>query len=499
MSRVKQIGVFIALISFFLVFFLFNPVPEHPEVGKTAAITVLMVILWLTEAIPLAATSLIPLILFPILGIISGKDISAAYINSTIFLFLGGFMLAIAMEQWGLHKRIALKIISLFGGSPNSILFGFMISSGFLSMWISNTATAVMMLPIALSVISKMEAEFGEEKSKNFSKAILLGIAYSCSIGGIGTLVGTPPNLALVRIFNITFPEAPEISFGTWMILAVPISIIMLLVTAILLSKFLFKIDKDVHLKKNFIKNEYKELGEMRFSEKVIASVFSITSLLWIFRADFDFGSLKIPGWSNILPNADYIDDGTIAITMALLLFFIPSRTEKGVILNKETFQKIPWGVILLFGGGFALAKAFTASGLSDYLGNSLSLLSSLSPFFLLLILNFAVIFLTEITSNTALTQMLMPILAAVGVHLGINPLMLMMSAAISASMAFMMPVGTPPNTIVFASNKIQISDMAKAGFFLNLLSTLIITLMIYYLGFVLFDFGTFPAWATGK
>ena len=228
MHRIQKIGFVLGLLSFLFILLFFNPDPEKPEVGKVAAVAVLMAVWWITEALPLAATSLVPLVFFPLLGVLSGSDISASYINSVIFLFIGGFMLAIAMENWGLHKRIALKIISVFGGTANSILFGFMLSSAFLSMWISNTATAVMMLPIALAVITKIENEFGKEATKKFSKSILLGIAYSCSIGGIATLIGTPPNLALVRIHKIAFPNAPQISFGDWMMLAFPITVILL-------------------------------------------------------------------------------------------------------------------------------------------------------------------------------------------------------------------------------------------------------------------------------
>ncbi|HCY76362.1 MAG TPA: sodium:dicarboxylate symporter [Ignavibacteriales bacterium] len=497
MQRVQKLGFVVGLISFIIILIFFNPDPANPNVGKVAAVAVLMAIWWITEALPMAATSLVPLVFFPLLGVLSGSEISGSYINSVIFLFVGGFMLAIAMENWGLHKRIALKIISIFGGTPNSILFGFMLSAAFLSMWISNTATAVMMLPIALAVITKIENEFGKDETKKFSKSVLLGIAYSCSIGGIATLIGTPPNLALVRIHKIAFPDAPQISFGDWMLLALPITVILLILTAILLSKIVFKSNKKIEISKDFIANEYKSLGKISFPEKVIAIVFSITSLLWIFRADLNLGFTKITGWSSIFSVPDFIDDGTIAITMAFLLFLFPSKDERQkTILAANVFEQIPWGIILLFGGGFALATAFSSSGLSEYIGNNLRGLSNIPTFILIIVICAIINFLTELTSNTATTQMILPILASVSVAIGLNPLLLMISATLSASMAFMMPVGTPPNTIVFASKRLRISDMAKTGFALNIISVIIIALFVYFIGSAIFNLNTFPSWA---
>lgn len=497
MKKVQTIGFALGLISFLIIILFLNPVPAKPEVGKVAAVAVLMAIWWITEALPLAATSLVPLVFFPLLGVLSGSDISASYINSVIFLFMGGFMLAIAMESWGLHKRIALKIISIFGGSGNSILYGFMLSSAFLSMWISNTATAVMMLPIALAVIAKIENEFGREETKNFSKSILLGIAYSCSIGGIATLIGTPPNLVLVRIVKIAFPNAPQISFGDWILLAFPITVLLLFFTAILLSKIVFKTNKEIRLSKSFIKDEYNSLGKISHPEKIIATVSSITALLWIFRTDLNFGIIKIPGWSTLFHSPDFIDDGTVAITMAFLLFLFPSKSEKQkTILTANVFEQIPWGIILLFGGGFALATAFSSSGLSEYIGNNLRGLANIPTFILVLVVCAIINFLTELTSNTATTQMILPILASVSVAIGVNPLFLMIAATLSASMAFMMPVATPPNTIVFASQRLRIIDMVKTGFMLNIISIVLIAILVYFIGSVIFDLNTFPVWA---
>jgi solute carrier family 13 (sodium-dependent dicarboxylate transporter), member 2/3/5 len=500
MQKIQKIGFVAGLLAFVIVLLFLNIDPANPKVTKVAAVAILMAIWWITEAIPLAATSLVPLVLFPILGVLSGSDISASYINSVIFLFVGGFMLAIAMENWGLHKRIALKIISIFGGTANSILFGFMFSAAFLSMWISNTATAVMMLPIALAVINKIETEFGKEESKNFSKSILLGIAYSCSIGGIATLIGTPPNLALVRIHKIAFPNAPQISFGGWMLLALPISFLLLIITAIVLSKIVFKSKDQIQISKDFIKEEYKALGKFSFAEKVIAIVFGLTSLLWIFRTNLNFGFIEIKGWSSFFSVPDFIDDGTIAITMAFLLFLFPSKDEKQkTILAANVFEQLPWSIVLLFGGGFALATAFSSSGLSEFIGNSLKVLANIPVFVLLLTICAIINFLTELTSNTATTQMILPILASVSVAIGVNPLLLMIAATLSASMAFMMPVGTPPNTIVYASKRLKIADMAKTGFALNIISIIVIAVIVYFIGTIIFDLGVFPDWAIVK
>ncbi len=502
MAKYQKIGLYAGLVLFAGILIFGNLDPSNPAVTRMAAVAALMAVWWVTEAIPLAATSLIPLVLFPFMGILKGEEIASSYINSVIFLFLGGFLLAIAMENWGLHKRIALKIITLFGGSPASIVIGFMAAGAFLSMWISNTATAVMMLPIGLAIIGKMESEFGEQKTQNFSKALMLGIAYACTIGGIGTLIGTPPNLAFARILHIIFPKAPEISFGSWMLLGLPIAFIMLAIVAFVLIKVYFKLGDDLVIEKDFIYNEYKKLGAVTFEEKSVGIIFVVTALLWIFRGDLNFGIVKIYGWSNLLSVPGYINDGTVAISMALLLFLLPSK-EGGFsgrrILGAHAFNKVPWGIILLFGGGFALAKGFTSSGLSDLIGNQFHGMRALSPIFIVLMVATVINFLTELTSNTATSQMILPIMASVSVAIGLNPLLLMITATLSSSMAFMLPVATPPNTIILASNKLRIIDMVKAGFLFNISSILLVSLLVYLLGSVIFGLDIFPSWALAQ
>jgi sodium-dependent dicarboxylate transporter 2/3/5 len=496
MKKSKKLGLILGILFFTIPLLIEDLDYSNPQLNTMAAIAVLMAVLWITEAIPLAVTSLIPLIFYPITGILGADEIASSYINSIIFLFLGGFLIAISMEEWNLHRRIALKLITIFGGSPSSIIIGFIISGAFLSMWISNTATALMLLPIALAIISKLEDQFDEKQVHNFSIILLLSIAYSCTLGGVATLIGTPPNLVFVKTLNILFPEAPEISFSGWMLLAVPVSITMLLAMGFVLTKVFFKTDKYIRLNKSFMSEEYKKLGRVSFEEKAVAVVFCITAFLWIFRSNINLGFLVIPGWSNLIPTSEFINDGTVAIGMAFLLFLLPAKRKNRSILDHTVFSKVPWGIILLFGGGFALAKGFSSTGLSIYIGEQLSGLSSLSPFFILIITAALISFLTELTSNTATTQMILPILASVSVAMGLNPLLLMITATLSASMAFMLPVATPPNTIIFASGRLKIPEMARTGFALNIIGIITVCLLVYFLGTFLFDLDILPAWA---
>ncbi|MCH7964284.1 MAG: SLC13/DASS family transporter [Bacteroidetes bacterium] len=499
MNAAKKSGLIFGIIAAAFILLFTDLDPSNPQITRMAAIAVLMAVWWITEAIPLAATSLIPLIFFPVFGILKSDEIASSYINSIIFLFLGGFMIALAMERWGLHKRIALKVITLFGGSPHSIVFGFMVSAGFLSMWISNTATAIMMLPIAIAIISRMENQFGKESTHNFTLTLLLGVAYACTLGGMATLVGTPPNLVFVKTLNIMFPDAPEISFGNWMIMALPITLIMIFVMSLILTKVIYKFDRSLKVDSEFIKEEYLKLGKMSFEEKAVSIVFTLTALLWILRTDINFGIFNIYGWSNIFSYSNFINDGTVAITMAFILFLIPSKNERTRLLTNEVFAKIPWGIILLFGGGFALAKGFAVTGLSLYIGEQLSGLSSLPHFIMIIIVATTISFLTELTSNTATTQMILPILASVSIAMGMNPMLLMLTATLSASMAFMLPVATPPNTIIFASGRIKIFEMAKSGIALNMIGIIVVSIIVYFLGTMIFDLGTMPNWAVAR
>jgi len=477
--------------------------PDKPELTRMAAVAALMAVWWITDAIPLAATALLPIVLFPILGILRGRDTAPIYVNHVIFLFIGGFMIALAMEKWNLHKRIALTIIRAVGGGPNRLVLSFMIASAFLSMWISNTATAIMMLAIGLAIIREEESAFGRERTRNLSVALLLGIAYGCSVGGIATLVGTPPNLSFARIFEISFPNAPPISFGQWMLLGFPLALVMLAIVWVLLTRVFFRSPSDLRLSSQVIRDEYDALGKTRFAEWAVLAVFALTALLWVFRKDLVLGAFTVPGWSRLVATASLIDDGTIAVATAFLLFLIPSRSanpdESPRILDIDVFGRIPWHIVLLFGGGFALAKGFQVSGLSEFVGGKFAGLEGTPPVVTIVAICGTLTFLTELTSNTATTEMVLPILASVGVAMKTNPLLLMIPATLSASCAFMMPVATPPNAIVFGSGRIRIADMVKVGIVINIIGILVITLFFFTLGTLVFqiDPAILPEWAT--
>ena len=500
-SSTQKIGLILGPVLFFVVLLFFDFVPEKPIITSMAAVAILMAVWWITEAIPLFATALLPMLLYPLLGIMESNDTAPVYFNSTIFLFLGGFMIALTMEKWKLHRRIALFIIRLIGGGPNRIVLGFMIASSFLSMWISNTATAIMMVPIGLAIVLKMEENFNVAATRKFTTSLMLGIAYGCSMGGIATLVGTPPNLSFARIFQITFPQAEPISFGTWFLMGLPISVVMIGVVWLILTKIFFRVQSSLTIDRTIVNKEYNELGPMSFEEKSVLTIFSLTAILWVFRKKLIIGFVSIPGWSQLLPNPDLIDDATIAIFMAVLMFLIPTRT-KGTkyltIMGPDVIKKLPWNIVLLFGGGFALAKGFQVTGLSEFIGNNFSGLAGMPPIIMIIIICFGITFLTELTSNTATTEMVLPILASVAIAMETNPLLLMIPATLSASCAFMMPVATPPNAIVFGSGRIRISEMARVGIFLNIVGIIIITLLFYLIGTVVFsiDPGVFPEWA---
>lgn len=496
----KKIGIITGLSVFGLLALFFNPEPENPLVGRMAAVAALMAILWLTEAVPLAVTALIPIVALPLFGILLGSDVAKSYVSSIVFLFIGGFLIALSMQRWNLHRRIALTIIYAIGKRADFMVFGFMAASAFLSMWISNTATAVMMLPIGLAIVSKIEEEFGDTKSHKLSLALMLGIAYGCSIGGVATLVGTPTNLAFVQIFSETFPEAPPIAFGQWLVIGLPYSVTMLVVVWFLLTKLLCRFDKNLVLDRSVIQREMKEMGSMKYEEKIVLSVFLSTVILWIFRKDLNLGGLIIPGWSGLSDAFNLIDDGTIAIALSMLLFFIPSRQGEspGRILQGDVFAKIPWDIILLFGGGFALATGFSASGLSEYIGNTFASLGVVNVFVLVVLICFCVTFLTELTSNVTTLSMLLPILGSWAVSIAVHPLLFAVAATITASMAFMMPVATPPNAVVFGSNRIRIVEMARIGIVLNFVA-IAFTLAAVYLLFPLLTGSAitdFPDWA---
>jgi sodium-dependent dicarboxylate transporter 2/3/5 len=500
----KAILIVVPILCLLFILF-FDLSPGHPEITYTAAIAFLMAVWWITEAIPLAATALIPLLLFPAFGVMDGKAVSNQYINHIIFIFVGGFLVALAMERWNLHKRLALKILMLVGIHPRYILLGFMLATSMLSMWISNTATTMMMVPIAIAIVSNLEEILGEAKVRKFSIGIFLGIAYSASIGGIATLIGTPPNLSFVRIFNIFFPKAPEISFAKWFFFAFPISVVFLFIVWMILS-FIFCPREGMSIDKQIFSRQYTALGPISFEEKVVLIDFLLLVLLWMFRVNIKIGSFVIPGWSNLFPEAKFLNDGTVAITMAFLLFLIPTKNKNNNdnsrrVLTWKTASRLPWNIVLLFGGGFALASGFKESGLSAWMGEQLKGLGALPPILIIACICILITFLTELTSNTATAEILLPILAALAVSMRVNPLLLMIPGTLSCSFAFMLPVATPPNAIVFGTDRLRVSDMARVGVILNFLGVIIITLAVFLIGRAVFgiDLSEIPSWMLTK
>jgi sodium-dependent dicarboxylate transporter 2/3/5 len=499
-SRVSRTGLPLGVALFFLTF-LFDLEPGNAAVTRMAAVAVLMATWWITDAIPLAATALLPVILFPLLGIAGGGVVAPIYFNSTIMLYLGGFMIALSMERWNLHRRIALAVIGLIGGGPARIVLSFMLASAFLSMWISNTATAVMMVPIGLAIILAMETDFGREETRMFSTGLMLGIAYACSVGGLSTLVGTPPNLSLVRIFAITFPDAPPITFGPWLIMGFPISVVMLATIWTLLTKVFFRVPAHITIDRSIVKRERADLGAMSFEEKAVAAIFAITAGLWVFRVRLDLGFVAVPGWSELFADPDLFDDGTVAIAMAAILFFIPTRSPNAGatrVAGADLIPRLPWDIVLLFGGGFALAYGFRSTGLSELIGQQFTALAGAPPILLVAAVCLVLTFLTELTSNLATTEMVLPILASVAVAAQVHPLLLMIPATLSASCAFMLPVATPPNAIIFGSGRVRIADMAKVGLAINFAGVVIITAIFYLLAMRVFGIepGVMPDWA---
>jgi len=494
LTFLQKAGYVAGPLTAFIIIVFTNPDPDNPLVGYTAGLASWMAIWWITEAVPLPVTALIPVALFPLFGIMNGKTVSSLYFNHVIFLFLGGFMVAIAMEKWNLHRRIALFTLMIFGVKPAWILLGFMAVTAFLSMWISNTATTMMMVPIAMSVILNLETFLGKKDVKKYSVGLFLGIAYSSSIGGIATLIGTPPNPAFIRIFSISFPNAPEITFAQWFFFAFPISILFLIIAWFVLFVLFGRIK--FNLSKDHFRNSYAALGKMRKEEKIVLFIFVLLALLWLTRVPIVLENIKIPGWSQLFPHPEYINDGVVAIAVSMLLFIIPAK-DQCRILKWEDAKKLPWGIVLLFGGGFALAGGFKDSGLSNWVGQQLYGLKDLPPAVIVSSISTVVVGLTELTSNTATSQMVLPILAALGTSIGKNPLLLMVPATLASSFAFLMPVATPPNAIIFGTGRVTIREMFKTGLLLEIIGVIVITASIFILGPMLgIDISQFPGWA---
>jgi sodium-dependent dicarboxylate transporter 2/3/5 len=483
-----------------------------------AAVTVLVACWWITVAVPIPVTSLLPLLLFPLVGVLSVRQVATSYADPNVFLFMGGFIIALGLERWNLHRRIALHIVRLVGTGRTTLVLGFMVASAVLSMWISNTATAMMMLPIGLAVIAAL-TELGDEHPPrdraNFATALMLGIAYAASIGGIATPIGTPPNIAFLGQFKSLFPRAPEIGFAHWAALFLPLVVLFLPAVWLVLVKVTCRFRTGTFAAgRQTIRAQLRQLGALRGPEAAMLAIFAATALLWMTRS-LPIGEHTNLGWAALLEgwlapadgsprwfHAAYLNDATVALAMAALLFVLPAGRDaagrRHQLMNWHTAQRLPWGILLLFGGGFAIAAGFRSSGLSLWCGTLFAGLGIHSPLVLILCTCFLLTFLTEITSNTATTQVMLPVVAQVSRVLGLDPLLLMLPTTVSASCAFMLPVATPPNAIVFGSGHVSMWSMVRTGIILNLVGIVLVTLIIYFwVGPVLgIDLGTLPAWA---
>ena len=470
----RQIVGLIAGPLLFLVI-LVQPVPEgmSVEASRVAAVALLMACFWMAETVPIPATAMLPIFLFPLLGVMPASEVTLSYGNQILFLFMGGFLIAVAMQKWNLHRRIALTVIDKVGSSPNRLVLGFMLATALLSMWISNTATCVMMTPVAIAVVEQTRMENNNTSGNyNFGTALMLGIAYSSSAGGVSTLVGTPPNAILIGIIDTLYGY--QISFVDWMKLGMPVSICMLTIVWVVLTKIMYPMndaDSDSDHARDHIRQELAEMGPMSGEEKKVASLFFMVALCWILRGLFT------PEWLS------FVSDPAIAMCGAFLLFIIPAdKKQGGFILDWDTAKTIPWDIIILMGGGFALAAGFSGSGLTEWLANQLTILQGVHFFVLIIVVVLFVTFLTEMTSNAATATLFIPVMGALAISMDLHPFALMVPAALGASMAFMLPVATPPNAIVFASRQITIAQMARTGFVLNLLGGLVIASLSYML-----------------
>ena len=465
----QRIGLPLGPAAALLVLFFFHP-DGLPEAGvRTAAIATLMAIWWATEAAPVAVTAFLPMVLFPFLGVLPIGETAPNYAHPIIYLFLGGFVMALAIERSGLHRRVALQVFRMAGLNGSSLVGGFMIAAAVISMWISNTSTTLMLLPIAMSVIVVIRdsmTHLGEKERRDFETALLLGLAYGATLGGIATLVGTPPNAFMAGFMESTYDV--EIDFQRWMIVGIPVSAVMLPLTWLVLTKLVFKVTfKSTDDAKRHISELGDNLGTMSKAETRVALLFIFLVLGWMFRRQIAD-----------LTGVEWLSDTGIAMAAAVLAFIIPSgRNWEPLVLWEDT-KKLPWGVLILFGGGLALANAMTASGLTEWLGEQLAPLGTINIAVLVVVSAALVIFLTELTSNLATTATFLPVMAAISIETGQDPLLFVIPVTLAASCAFMLPVATPPNAIVFSSGAVSIPRMMRAGFMLNIVGVIVLSIV---------------------
>jgi sodium-dependent dicarboxylate transporter 2/3/5 len=489
-QTVRRIGLFLGPLLGLLCYYVLPPHystgpgewVEFTQAGRaTLGLMVWMATWWLTEAVDIEVTALLPIVAFPLFGIAPLSKVLPPYAADVIFLFMGGFIIGLAIERWGLDRRIAFFTLRLVGARPSAIIGGFMVVTAFLSMWVSNTACAAMMVPIAMSVIDLVlrsrtgvglkDGGIPQDRipERNFATGLLLCIAYAASIGGIATIIGSPPNGIAVRYIQQTFQK--EVSFFDWLMIGGPFTLIFLPIAWLLVTRFLFRSDiGEIAGGRQHFNEEYRKLGALTRGEKIVLAVFSVTAFLWIFSP-----LLKGITISDVKPFAA-MSDAIIAMLAAMALFLIPVDSAKGVrAMDWDTAVKLPWGVLMLFGGGLTLATSIEANGVSEFIGNSSRGLAGLHPLVLLLAITAMTVFLSELTSNTAQVATMVPVLAAMAPVLGMNPYVLILACTLGASSAYMMPVGTPPNAIVFGTGLVRLPQMMKAGFWLNLAGILVI------------------------
>ncbi|MBB3036214.1 SLC13 family permease [Hoyosella altamirensis] len=465
----------------------------------TAAVAIVIAVWWMTEALPLSVTSLVPIVAFPTLGVLELSEATAPYASPTVFLFMGGFIIALAMQKWNLHKRIALLVMRAVGTKPRQLILGVMIATAFLSMWVSNTATTLMMLPIGISVLALVAAKkgidsaaegtgpvsdiFADKDTKNFATSLMLAIAFAATIGGLATLIGSPPNLILAGFIEETYSDI-TITFADWMKVGVPLAVVFLFIAWVLLTRVIYPTKlTNVVGGKEIIQRELDKLGPMSRGEWVVLLVFATTAMLWVFRTpltEWDALTERLPFITNL-------DDATIGIAAAIALFMIPAAVKNGraaMAMDWKTAQAgIPWGVLLLFGGGLSLAKAVQETGLSTYIGTKVDGFGVLPTVLMIAAVCLLILGLTELTSNTATAATFLPVLGGVALGLGIDPMLLLVPAAFAATCSFMLPVGTPPNAIVFGSGYVTMGQMIRAGVWLNIIGVFLITGAVLLLG----------------
>lgn len=478
----------LSVLTFVLAVIIYWAIPDDPysKAPIVAFVVTIMAGFWIFEILPIAVTSMFPLILFPLFNIMDMKLTSSYYGKPIIFLFLGGFLLAFGLQESGLHKRIALNIIHRIGSNPIRLVLGFMLASGFLSMWISNTASVMVMIPIALSIVEQAkESDSQNENVGLFALSLMLSIAYAADIGGMGTIIGTPPNLVFLELYTELFPQNDPVGFLDWMIMALPVSIIFMTVGWVLLTRVIFNLSRvKLFDRTDVVANQLKALGKMRHDEKFAGLIFLIAALLWITGSDITLtDSFGFRGWRSWL-NLPHVSDASIAIGAAILLFVIPSRMKgKKTLLDWNIRKRVPWGILLLFGGGFAIAGSFEVSGLSTLIGELFTRFDFSSPIMLVGLINTVLTFLTELTSNTAMANLILPILAEASVALDMDPRLLMIPATLSASCAFMTPIASPTQAIIFGTGYVSIKQMIKAGIWFNIAGILIVTLVFIFFG----------------